>query len=89
MRDPGIDAVAHMTGNILRANGYDVEPSDPLTWCGTCQEAARTSPWRHAWYRYNTSCEGWVAVQRSRASRSASMRRFGLEHLTEPYVELP
>lgn len=39
-REPRIDALARMTQNILRANGYDVEPSDPVVWCGTCRETA-------------------------------------------------
>ncbi len=79
-RDPRIDALARLTGNVLRANGHDVEPSDPLTWCGTCQEIARTSPWRHPWYRYNRTMQLWLdqndpeRVAALRAERQATIR---------------
>lgn len=80
IRDPGMDALIRMTQNILRANGYDVEPNDLVVWCGTCAEAARTSPWRYAWYRYNMSVQLWLdrndseRAARLRAERQATIR---------------
>ena len=69
-----------MTQNILRRNGYYGESGDSVTWCGTCQELARTSPWRYAWYRYNMGCTLWLdqnnleRVARLRAEWQATIR---------------
>lgn len=59
--DPHTVALTRMTQNILRANGYDVEPIDPAVWCGTCRE--HSVRWQQAWYRYSANLRGFLSWQ--------------------------